>query len=378
MRLSLIAAFIAGLCIAQSCNAVVLIAQKSDTFISESSPDKDFGDADYIGVSCKKGDRAMAYLTFIGDAADIGFVPESDKVVLATLSLRVKKVFPFVFGRDRNENPMSKKEEKEENKKIKEEERQEDESGGGNISSSIAEAADSIAEDIENASESKVLLEFYGITDDDPFEQNTKKSRVSWDGSNTAPAPKHNSKDDVPEDVGILKLGELEINIDKLEEDDLVEFTSPELDAYLNFAYGAAHARGDDSKFRSHLTRLERPTIIIRQASGKSGIFFYSANSMGEEIDKTQSGDEVPEKENTEKSDGTKSPESKLAQVSESAKASLSPAKIAKAAIPQNLGDGILLDGEEAEDKGNEKPDYRPRITFEFVNSPLNGGAQGL
>lgn len=319
-------------------NAVEIVAQKTDTFITEVSPNSDFSEKDFIGVTNKKGEISIAYLSFVSDAADIGFVPERDNIILATLSLRIKKIL--------NPQPITEKEKKE-----------------------------------SPPQEELLVFELYAVTDDDCLEPNTPKGKISWDGKNTSPAPKHNGKDDTLEDVGIYKLGTLELELAKLEEDDLVEFTSQELNSYLNFAYGAAHATGKDSKFRTHLTRLERPLIIIKQVSGKSGIFFYSANSLGERTDKAQSGDKAPEQNNNvDKKQIEESQKQQALNPPLPVKSAIAKKDAEEIALPSNLGDGVGgANSQNLANSDSENPDYRPKISFEFVSSEPseNNGTKG-
>ena len=156
---------------------------------------------------------------------------------------------------------------------------------------------------IEHDEKKIIRISILGIVDDPAFEPNSKAFRVSWDGKNDAPAPKHDPVDGRIDSVGVFKIGTLELDLgrNKYEDGDKIEFESRELTEFMNFVYGINSAQGLHSDIRSHLDKIENFAIILKQESGERGVIFYSANSYGEDYDKPEDGDEKQRPEETSK-----------------------------------------------------------------------------
>ena len=272
--------------------ATEVVASRGDTFIFEAAPDREFSKSDFLAVSRTKGERALAYIPFEFDAPAVGISPERDKIITATLTLFIKKI-PFVPDTNAIDKGKS-----------------DDDSGGGQESPDPAEtavrAADYLGEKAESADDNLIRIEVFGIVDDETFEPNTKNYRVSWDGKIDAVAPKHNTLDDKLDPAGIAKLGEIELDLSKqtFDDGDRIEFISDELTDFISFCYGSTIARGETPKFHTQLQKIRYAAIILRQESGPSGVFFYAADSYGDESGKVESGDEVKAKDKDNPTEG--------------------------------------------------------------------------
>ena len=270
-------------------NATEVVSSRSDTFIFEAVPNGEFSKSDFLAVSKVKKERAITYLPFEFDGAALGICPERDKIITATLTLFVKKI-PLIP----DSNAINADKNRGDNR---------DDMAPPAPSEIVAETADYAAEKIESLSENIIRIEVFGIVDDETFEPNTKNYRVSWDGNTDSIAPKHNTLDDKLDAAGIAKLGEIEIDLSKEEYDDgdRIEFKSEELTDFVSFCYGCTIAQNRRPKFQTSLTKIRYATIILRQESGPTGVFFYASDSFGEESDKAESGDEIKEKEEEKK-----------------------------------------------------------------------------
>ncbi|MFR6033836.1 MAG: hypothetical protein ACLUKN_12050 [Bacilli bacterium] len=85
-------------------------------------------------------------------------------------------------------------------------------------------------------------------------------------------------------------MGKIEIDLedDEYENGDRYEFSSPELKDFLRFAMGITSAHGEAPPFRTPLRKIENACIVLRQKSGPSGVFFFSADSMGDNVAKSK------------------------------------------------------------------------------------------
>ena len=255
---------------------------------------------------------------------------------------------------------------------------------------------ENVQDKIDSAKDTVIRIEVYGVIDDETLTADSKHFRFSWDGKHDAPAPKHNTMDDQLEKGGITKLGTIEIDISKDDYDDgdRVEFKSDELTDYLNFCYGITIAREETPKFNSSLEYIRNATFILRQESGPSAILFYSADSLGEESDKQESGEISKEqKAKDEKEEENSSPkilprdakEQEKLLKKERAKEIKEVEKIVAKKMEskdEHLQFSLIHDvptdsddeksDKQQEKKGNQpdneeqKPDLRPRINFEF------------
>ena len=269
--------------------SIELIAQKSDTFIFEGMPGQEFSKSDFLAVAHVKGERAVSYIPFEISAEDAGINTSSDDIYLCSLTLFIKSVPLFP---ESNANESGTRE-----GKLKD--------GGNNNPSAenagaleISQAAENLPkyaeEKIDSAFKDKIRIAVYAITDEEAFEPNSKNFRVSWDGKSDAPAPKHNTRDFESDAPGLVRLGTIELDTanESYDDGDRIEFTSEELREFLCFAYGILSARGEEPKFKTSKSRIRRACLILLQEEGHSGIFFYSSDSIGDETDKEQSGDE--------------------------------------------------------------------------------------
>ena len=275
--------------------ATEILASRADTFIAEAAADSELSKSNFLAVSNRRGERAIAYIPFEFDAPAVGLVAVRDEIISSKLTLFVKKIPDL----PKTENPQS----------------------GGDT----ADFADSNVPENSGAvkdgrkSDSKIRIEVFAVVDEDVFEPNTKNFRVSWSGKNAAIAPKHNGVDDKLDVVGLYRLGEivLDLQSDKYDDGDRVEFSSDELTEYLSFAYGINTARAKSPKFRTPLARQRYGAIVLRQISGPCEVYFHSANSFGDdsatpengdvverEADSEEGGDSAREKTSTEKSGG--------------------------------------------------------------------------
>ena len=249
--------------------AVDLFANRSDTFIFEAAKSEEFSSSEVLAVSRFKSERAIAYLPFTARGIDAGLDERTDKIMSASLSLYIRDL--PLFSADEGA-----------------------ESGKGQNSPESAEnspetrpAAGAEGEgDAENSGGEKniIRISVLGIADTPAFEPNSRAFRVSWDGKNDAPAPKHDPVDGRIDMAGVFKLGTIELDIGRNEygDGDKIEFESRELTDFMNFAYGINSAQKLHSDIRSHLGKIENFAIILKQESGERGVIFHSADSGGE------------------------------------------------------------------------------------------------
>ena len=370
--------------------AVEVIAGKGDTFISQAMPSGEFSKSEFLAVSKDANEKTLTYIPFEFDAQHIGIQPMRDRINDTVLTLFVKS-FPSMP----KSNAIAS-------------------DGTPNTSTTLTtdspdksaqKVAENVQDKIDSLEDTVIKIEVFGIVDDETLEPNSKNYRISWDGKNDSTAPKHNTLDDKLEEGGITKLGTIEIDISKEDYDDgdRLEFKSDELNDYISFCYGITSARGETPKFRSALEKIRHATIILRQESGPSAIFFYSSDSLGDESDKQESGDEVKkaEEKKEEKEAQANAPtenllprdlkEKELSTEKEKAKEikeveNAIAKKVAKGSdtlqLSLNTDSAKEQDKEspsaekpekiEQEKKGNQpdndeqKPDLRPRINFEF------------
>ncbi len=361
--------------------ATEIMAGKADTFISQAMPKGEFSKSEFLAISRDTNEKTITYIPFEFDAQHIGIQPTRDRINDATLTLFVKS-FPSMpksnaIGSD----------------------------GTPNVSTTLTEDSpdvsakkiqENVQDKIDSAKDTVIRIEVYGVIDDETLTADSKHFRFSWDGKHDAPAPKHNTMDDQLEKGGITKLGTIEIDISKDDYDDgdRVEFKSDELTDYLNFCYGITIAREETPKFNSSLEYIRNATFILRQESGPSAILFYSADSLGEESDKQESGEISKEqKAKDEKEEENSSPnilprdakEQEKLLKKERAKEIKEVEKIVAKKMEskdEHLQFSLIHDvptdsddeksDKQQEKKGNQpdneeqKPDLRPRINFEF------------
>ena len=361
--------------------ATEIMAGKADTFISQAMPKGEFSKSEFLAISRDANEKTITYIPFEFDAQHIGIQPTRDRINDATLTLFVKS-FPSMpksnaIGSD----------------------------GTPNVSTTLTEDSpdvsakkiqENVQDKIDSAKDTVIRIEVYGVIDDETLTADSKHFRFSWDGKHDAPAPKHNTMDDQLEKGGITKLGTIEIDISKDDYDDgdRVEFKSDELTDYLNFCYGITIAREETPKFNSSLEYIRNATFILRQESGPSAILFYSADSLGEESDKQESGEISKEqKAKDEKEEENSSPnilprdakEQEKLLKKERAKEIKEVEKIVAKKMEskdEHLQFSLIHDvptdsddeksDKQQEKKGNQpdneeqKPDLRPRINFEF------------
>ena len=277
-----------------------ILASRADTFIAEAAADSELSKSNFIAVSNRRGERAIAYIPFEFDAPAVGLVAARDEIISSKLTLFVKKIPDL----PKSENPPS---------------------DGGAAAGGSADSADFDKSENSGAvkdwrkSDSKIRIEVFAFVDEEVFEPNTKNFSVSWSGKNAAVAPKHNGVDDKLDTVGLYKLGEIvfDFQSDKYDDGDRVEFSSDELTEYLSFAYGINTARAKSPKFRTPLVRQRYGAIVLRQISGPCEVYFHSANSFGDdsatpenggvverEADSEEGGDSAREKPSAGKSGG--------------------------------------------------------------------------
>ena len=372
--------------------ATEIMAGKADTFISQAMPKGEFSKSEFLAISRNANEKTITYIPFEFDAQHIGIQPTRDRINDATLTLFVKS-FPSMpksnaIGSD----------------------------GTPNVSTTLTEDSpdvsakkiqENVQDKIDSAEDTVIRIEVYGIIDDETLTADSKHFRFSWDGKHDAPAPKHNTMDDQLEKGGITKLGTIEIDISKDDYDDgdRVEFKSEELTDYLNFCYGITIAREETPKFNSSLEYIRNATLILRQESGPSAILFYSADSLGEESDKQESGEISKEqKAKEEREEENSSPkllprdakeQEKLLKKEQAKEIKEVEKLVAKKmeSKDEHLQFSLIHDvqtdsddeksnseksDKQQEKKGNQpdneeqKPDLRPRINFEFRADTIN------
>lgn len=369
--------------------AIEVIASKGDTFISQAMPSGEFSKSDFLAVSKDSNEKTLIYIPFEFDAQHIGIQPTRDRINDVVLTLFVKS-FPSIpksnaiasNGTPDTSTSLTTDSPEKSAKKLEE-----------NLNDKINSLEDTI-----------VRIEVFAVIDDETLEPNSKNYRISWDGKNDSPAPKHNTVDDKLEEGGITKLGTIEIDISKDDYDDgdRVEFKSDELTDFLAFCYGITYERGENPKFRSSLEKIRNATFILRQESGPSAIFFYSSDSLGEYSDKEQSGDETKEQKQKDADKYTTAnilprdikqqekliEEKNKKEIKEAEKVIAKKVSSDFETVQLSLGSDILAEiikkentkrnslENEQEKKGNQpdndkqKPDLRPRINFEFRSDP--------
>ena len=372
--------------------ATEIMAGKADTFISQAMPKGEFSKSEFLAISRDANEKTITYIPFEFDAQHIGIQPTRDRINDATLTLFVKS-FPSMpksnaIGSD----------------------------GTPNVSTTLTEDSpdvsakkiqENVQDKIDSAEDTIIRIEVYGVIDDETLTADSKHFRFSWDGKHDAPAPKHNTMDDQLEKGGITKLGTIEIDISKDDYDDgdRVEFKSEELTDYLNFCYGITIAREETPKFNSSLEYIRNATLILRQESGPSAILFYSADSLGEESDKQESGeiskeqkakDEREEENSLPKLLPRDAKEQEKLLKKEQAKEIKEVEKLVAKKMEskdEHLQFSLIHDvqtdsddeksnseksDKQQEKKGNQpdneeqKPDLRPRINFEFRADTIN------
>ena len=372
--------------------ATEIMAGKADTFISQAMPKGEFSKSEFLAISRDANEKTITYIPFEFDAQHIGIQPTRDRINDATLTLFVKS-FPSMpksnaIGSD----------------------------GTPNVSTTLTEDSpdvsakkiqENVQDKIDSAEDTIIRIEVYGVIDDETLTADSKHFRFSWDGKHDAPAPKHNTMDDQLEKGGITKLGTIEIDISKDDYDDgdRVEFKSDELTDYLNFCYGITIAREETPKFNSSLEYIRNATLILRQESGPSAILFYSADSLGEESDKQESGEISKEqKAKEEREEENSSPkllprdakeQEKLLKKEQAKEIKEVEKLVAKKmeSKDEHLQFSLIHDvqtdsddeksnseksDKQQEKKGNQpdneeqKPDLRPRINFEFRADTIN------
>lgn len=220
----------------RAARAVDLPANVSDTFIFEAAQSEEFSSSEVLAVSRFKSERAIAYLPFTARGIDVGLDERTDKIISASLSLYIKDL------------PLFSAEKEEEARKGEPEEK-----------AAPPEKAEKPPDE-----KNVIRISVLGIVDDPAFEPNSKAFRVSWDGKNDAPAPKHDPVDGRIDMAGVFKLGTIELDIgrNKYEDGDKIEFESRELTDFMNFAYGVNSAQKLHSDIHSHLEKIENFAII--------------------------------------------------------------------------------------------------------------------
>ena len=225
-----------------------ILASRADTFIAEAAADSELSKSNFLAVSNRRGERAIAYIPFEFDAPAVGLVAARDEIISSQLTMFVGAVKDW------------------------------------------------------RKSDSKIRIEVFAVVDEEVFEPNTKNFSVSWSGKNAAVAPKHNGVDDKLDTVGMYKLGEIvfDLQSDKYDDGDRVEFSSDELTEYLSFAYGINTARAKSPKFRTPLVRQRYGAIVLRQISGPCEVYFHSANSFGDDSATPENGGVVEREADSE------------------------------------------------------------------------------
>lgn len=299
-----------------------ILASRADTFIAEAAADSELSKSNFLAVSNRRGERAIAYIPFEFDAPAVGLVAARDEIISSKLTLFVKKIPDL----PKSENPPSVggaaaggaaagavMDSAESDGGISEKrsritERAEAEKSGRGMSAGAADSADFDTSENSGAvkdwrkSDSKIRIEVFAVVDEEVFEPNTKNFSVSWSGKNAAVAPKHNGVDDKLDTVGLYKLGEIvfDLQSDKYDDGDRVEFSSDELTEYLSFAYGINTARAKSPKFRTPLVRQRYGAIVLRQISGPCEVYFHSANSFGDDSATPENGGVVEREADSE------------------------------------------------------------------------------
>ena len=265
----------------------------------------------------------------------------------------------------------------------------------------------------------KIRIEVWAVVDTECFDPYSENLKVSWDGKHDAPAPKHDpSTPSMLDSVGCANLGAIEFDPTEYEDGDLLEFSSDEFREFLEFAFGITKARGAEPKFKSPLTKIERTAIVLKQTDGPSGAIFYSADQMGDEAffphkrgeAPIESGDEdggsieavgankenlsAAEKsllklpvDNALESSFSKKLSEILGLAADASKGGASAvsknqaptpqaiAELPKNSQPPSLGPANSSESSESSDASRseseecesaKKPDYRPRIIFEY------------
>lgn len=300
--------------------ATEIPASRADTFIAEAIADSELSKSNFLAVSSRRGERAIAYIPFEFDAPAVGLVAGRDEIISSKLTLFVKKIPDLpksenpqsaggaaaVAVSDSAENPESVSSEIS-RKTSQATDRAAAEKSGRGMAGDLGGASDSAdsamsdtsdkAEAVKRGekSDSKIRIEVFAVVDEDVFEPNTKNFRVSWSGKNAAIAPKHNGVDDKLDTVGLYKLGEIVLDLqnEKYDDGDRVEFSSDELTEYLSFAYGINTARTKSPKFRTPLAKQRYGALVLRQISGACEVYFHSADSFGADSARPENGDVV-------------------------------------------------------------------------------------
>lgn len=281
----------------RAARAVDLPANVSDTFIFEAAQSEEFSSSEVFAVSRFKSERAIAYLPFTARGIDVGLDERTDKIISASLSLYIKDL-PLFSAEKEEEARKGEPEEKAAPPEKAEKPPASPLAGSEESSATSSSGAEPEAEEEKAPDEKNVIrISVLGIVDDPAFEPNSKAFRVSWDGKNDAPAPKHDPVDGRIDMAGVFKLGTIELDIgrNKYEDGDKIEFESRELTDFMNFAYGVNSAQKLHSDIHSHLEKIENFAIILKQESGERGVIFHSADSYGD------AGDS-PENDGAEKS----------------------------------------------------------------------------
>lgn len=293
-RLAVAAAACALAFSGNAARATDLPADRSDTFIFEAAKSEEFSSSKVLAVSRFKSERAIAYLPFTARGIDAGLDERTDKIISASLSLYIKDL-PLFSAENGEEAPKEK--DKKSRPRREEAAKPPETPPAGPAANSAIECAPNIEPEAgeEKAPDEKniIRISVLGIVDDPAFEPNSKAFRVSWDGKNDAPAPKHDPIDGRIDMAGVFKLGTIELDIgrNEYEDGDKIEFESRELTDFLNFAYGVNSAQKLHSDIHSHLDKIENFAIILKQESGERGAIFHSADSYGDAGDSTESGD---------------------------------------------------------------------------------------
>ncbi len=264
-------------------SGVEVIATKADTFISQAFPDGEFSKSEFLAISCDRNEKTITYIPFEFNAQHVGILPERDIINSAVLTLFVKSLpsmpksnaIASAGTTDISPNADPRKPE-----------------------DTTKKSSENLEDKINALEENIIRIEIFGIIDEETFEPNSKHYRVSWNGKNDSTAPKHNNIDENLDQTGLIKIGTIEIDIskDEYEDGDRIEFQSDELIEYLSFCYGISATREKAHNFRSPLSKIQNATIVLRQEIGPSALFFYSSDSLGEDSDKAESGEEADEK----------------------------------------------------------------------------------
>lgn len=302
-------AFAAAVCapafLGDAARAVDLPANRSDTFIFEAAKSEEFSSSEVLAVSRFKSERAIAYLPFTARGIDVGLDERTDKIISASLWLYIKDL-PLFSAENVEEAPNGKEKSL---PRRKEAAKPPETPLADSAASSAIECSPNIEPEAgeEKAPDEKnmIRISVLGIVDDPAFEPNSKAFRVSWDGKNDAPAPKHDPIDGRIDMAGVFKLGTIELDIgrNEYEDGDKIEFESRELTDFLNFAYGVNSAQKLHSDIHSHLDKIENFAIILKQESGERGAIFHSADSYGNAEDSTEGGDSEKSPESAENLD---------------------------------------------------------------------------